>query len=91
MPERNEAGLVLVKTANRVLEPRGGTLAEVKESKAKDEEIILKGYENWHLPDFSQRNTWAASGLMAGGMILIILLEWGGSRPGGGREEDAKA
>ncbi len=88
---RSPDGLILVKTAERDLEPRAGSLAEIKASRAPGEEIVLRGYQNWHLPDFSTRQTWAALGVMAAGVVLILIIEACGARPGQSREDDDPA
>ncbi len=80
VPARSEDGQILVKTVDRVIEARPGTLAEVKAGRVKGEEIVMLGYENWHLPDPLLGATRAALGVMVLGAVLILLLEWGTAR-----------
>lgn len=75
VPARNDDGQILVKTEEREMVGREGTLAEVKESKGEEEELVLLGYENWHLPSFSEKSTWSALGVMIVGIVLILLLD----------------
>ncbi len=74
----------MVKTEERVMEAREGTLAEVKAAKKKGEEVVLLGYENWHLPNLSLGKTWAALGVMTVGIVMILLLDKFGAKPGEG-------
>ena len=87
VPATDEAGFILVKTEDRALEGREGSLAEVLAASAQSgEEVVIRGYENWHLPDFTAGATWLALGLMLVGVGLIVLMERmadgvGGSAP----------
>lgn len=84
VPERNEAGLIMVKTEDRVLEAREGSFAEVKAAASKaEEEMVIKGYENWHLPLLRERATLMAIVLMVAGGLLILLVD----RAGRGRDD----
>lgn len=83
VPERNEAGWIMVKTKDRALAAREGGFVEVRAAALKaDEEMIIKGYENWHLPSFSEKSTGLAIGLMIAGGVLILLVD----RAGRGKE-----
>ena len=76
VPATDEAGLILVKTEDRALVGREGSLAEVTAAtKGTEEEVVIRGYENWHLPDFTAGATWLALGLMLVGVGLIVLME----------------
>ena len=84
VPERNEAGLILVKTEARTIEAREGSFAEVKAALKPKEEPVVKGFDNWHLPAIGERATWLALGLMVLGAGLIVAVErvGKGSAPG---------
>lgn len=75
VPARDEAGQILIKTEEREVVGREGSLAEIKEAKGEEEEIVLLGYENWHLPKFSEKSTWPALGVMIVGIVMIVLLD----------------
>jgi len=83
VPKRNEAGLIFVKTRERAIEVREGSIEEVKAAaREADEELIIKGYDNWHLPSFTDKSTGLAIGLMIAGGLLILFVE----RAGQGKE-----
>ncbi|MFC0019771.1 DUF368 domain-containing protein [Roseibacillus persicicus] len=76
IPKRDENGLIVVKTEERNLEGRLGTLAQVKADKKKGEEIIVAGYGNWSGPKLNKGMDWAAFGCMVAGALLIGFVEW---------------
>ena len=80
IPERNAAGLIMVKTENRSIEAREGSLAEVKAALKPKEEPVIKGFENWHLPSVRARSTWLALGMMVLGAGMIVAVERAGKR-----------
>ncbi|MBK1832608.1 DUF368 domain-containing protein [Roseibacillus ishigakijimensis] len=82
LPKRDLEGLVVVKTAERTLESRPGTLAQVKENLSEDEEIIVAGYGNWSLPQLDRAADWAAFAAMVAGALLIVGVEWSARRGG---------
>jgi putative membrane protein len=75
VPKVDAEGLIVVKTVERELVGREGTLTVVREGLQTDEEIMKRGYENWHLPVFSEKNTWLALVFVAAGAGLIVLME----------------
>ena len=78
VPERNEAGVIMVKTEDRSLEAREGNFSEVKAALKTEEEMVIKGYANWHLPSFTEKATGFAIGLMIAGGVLIFLVDRAG-------------
>ncbi|MEM9080240.1 MAG: DUF368 domain-containing protein [Verrucomicrobiota bacterium] len=76
MPERNEAGEIMVKTGERELVARGGTLEEVQAALGSEEELVVVGYGNWRGPDFASGADWAALGCILVGILLIVGVEW---------------
>lgn len=76
IPKRDENGLIVVKTKERILEGRLGTLEQVKADKKEDEEVIVAGYGNWSGPQLSKGSDWAAFGCMVAGALLIGFVEW---------------
>ena len=45
---------------------------------AADEEMVIRGYANWHLPAFGERSTGLAIGFMIAGGLLIVLVDRAG-------------
>ena len=82
IPKRDENGLILVKTEERVLAGRLGNVTQVKADMSKDEELVIAGYGNWHGPQLSKSSDWAAFGCMVAGALLIGLVEWAALRGG---------
>ena len=82
IPKRDEHGLVLVKTAERTLESRLGSLEEVKETMGEDEEFVVAGYGNWSGPQLNKGADWAAFGCMVAGALLLGVVEWSAHRGG---------
>lgn len=79
VPKRDGAGLVFVKTQDRAIETREGSFEEVRAAALEaGEEVLIKGYENWHLPSFREKSTPLAIGLMVVGGLLIFLVERAG-------------
>ncbi len=79
-PACDSAGDILVKTAERQIESRPGSFEEVAASCGIDEEIIIRGFRNWHFPDLTRAASWAALAAMAVGAVLIVLLETASAR-----------
>ncbi len=76
LPSRNHEGLILVKTEERTLEAREGTLSEVKAAMSSVEELVIEGYGNWHGPSLKKAVDWTAFGFMVLGAVLIFFVEW---------------
>ena len=64
-----------------IIWPWKETLTETFTRDGEVKEKIV-GFENWHWPDLSLGSTWAALGVMAAGVVLILILEKFGARPG---------
>ena len=75
LPKRDENGLIVVKTEERTLEGRLGTLEQVKAALTDDEELVVAGYGNWSGPNLSNSQDWAAFGCMVAGALLLGLVE----------------
>lgn len=75
MPARNDGGHLLVKTEERALEARPGTLAEVKAGLVGDEELVVEGYGNWSLPHLGSGGDWVAIVAIIAGALLILGVE----------------
>ena len=90
VPKTDGDGQIIVKTAERELVGRPGSLVEVKAAAVKaDEEVMIAGYENWHLPSFSSSETWLALVLLVAGAGMVVMMEML-SRQKSGAEEGEK-
>jgi putative membrane protein len=69
-----------------IIWPWKDTLTETFVREGEEKEKIT-GFEHWHLPDFGAGATWAALGVMMGGVVLIVLLEVFAARPGPAEEK----
>ena len=76
IPQRDENGLIVVKTEERTLEGRLGNINQVKETLTQDEELVTAGYGNWSGPRLDSGTDWAAFGCMVAGALLIGFVEW---------------
>ena len=77
---RDADGSIMVKTEERTLESRPGSLVEVKAKMTEDEELVIEGYGNWHGPSFTKGADWSALGLMIVGALLLGAVEWTAKR-----------
>ena len=80
IPKRDENGLVVVKTADRKLESRLGSILQVKKDLAKKEELVIAGYGDFTGPRLDKGSDWLALGFMMVGALLIALVEWSAHR-----------
>lgn len=76
LPTLNDEGAIIVKTEERTLEARPGSLARVKSELGESEEILIAGYGNWHGPHLGKGRDWGAFGFMVLGALMIGLVEW---------------
>jgi putative membrane protein len=76
LPTTNEKGLIMVKTGERTLEARAGSVDRVKAGLGAEEEMLVSGYGNWHGPQVTSGQDWAAFGLMVAGAFLLTTIEW---------------
>lgn len=82
----DDAGHYLVKTEERKLVARPGSVAEVRKTFTSKEDLVTVGYRNWHAPPFGNKSTWPAILLALAGALLVILIEWLGAKFGKKRQ-----
>ena len=75
-------GQLLVKTEERKLVARPGTVDEVQQTFSGEEKLITTGYKNWHAPNFGDKSTMPGVLLALGGAFLVMLIEWLGAKFG---------
>ena len=80
--DKNQTGEYIVKTEDRELVGRAGSLAAVKASLKEEEELVTVGYESWKAPPFGEKSTWPAIMLALSGAALVLLIEWLGAKFG---------
>lgn len=80
--KQNEDGAYIVKTEERQFVTRPGTLEEVRNTKAKSEELVELGYTNWHMPPLGKKSTMPAILLAFLGAFLVFFIEWLGVKFG---------
>ncbi len=80
--KQDAAGAYMVKTAEREVVARGTDLEAVRAGLAEGEELVEAGYRDWHLPSLAEREDQVAIALAMLGAMLVLLIEWLGSRFG---------
>lgn len=80
--QQDSSGAYIVKTVERTFVARPGTLEEVSQSIAEDEEIVETGYTNWHSPPMHEKSTMPAILFALLGAALVFLFEWLGAKFG---------
>jgi putative membrane protein len=77
--KKDDAGAYIVKTEDRKLEARAGSIEKVSKNLKAEEELLTIGYENWHAPPMGDKSTIPAIVLALGGAALVFLIEWLGA------------
>lgn len=78
----DKAGQFYVKTAERKMVVRPGTIDEVRKTFGHKEDLVTLGYRHWHAPDIADKSTRPAILLALGGAFLVLLVEWLGAKFG---------
>ena len=78
----DENGAYIVKTEDRKLVARPGSIEAVRSSLQDEEELVTTGYKNWHAPPMKEKSTMPAILLAVGGAALVFLIEWLGAKFG---------
>lgn len=78
--QQDSKGAYVVKTESRKMVSRPGTLKEVLEAKAANEELVEIGYANWHAPSLKEKSTIPAILFALFGAVLVIVIEWFGAK-----------
>ncbi|MGJ8633669.1 MAG: DUF368 domain-containing protein [Luteolibacter sp.] len=78
--KQDSQGSYIVKTEDREFIARPGTLEEVTQSKAENEELVETGYANWHTPPMDEKSTIPAILLALLGAALVFLVDWLGMK-----------